>query len=200
VTKPGVNETVAVVAGGEQLEARVDEVGKDHVRLALAAKPATKLRREDDATLVFSGPRGKAELKGAVRRDGLSAGALRFDFEAPRQAIQRRRHVRVNAELPVLMRVEESGTPPIRTHTLNVSGGGVEVLDKVDVPLGAAVELELRLPGETTPIPIGGRVVRRARPHSKGVRIERMLASDQDRLIKFIFTRQRLELRGRRGA
>ena len=199
MNKPNLNEKVAVVTAGEKLMARVDQVGRDHLRLALAGKPRAKLRREDDATLLFSGPMGVAELKGAVRRDGLSASALRFDFDAPRQSIQRRRHVRVNAECPVVLRVNRPEAPLIRTHTLNVSGGGMEILDKTEIPIGSMVKIELRLPGEATPIPVTGRIVRRARPNSKGVRIERMLASDQNRLIKFIFTRQRLELRNRRG-
>ncbi len=61
------------------------------------------------------------------------------------------------------------------------------------------MKIELRLPGESLPVPVTGRIVRRARGNTKGVKIERMLASDQDRLVKFIFTRQRLERRSRSG-
>lgn len=199
MSAPRPNERVALVVGSERVMGRVDQVGPDFVKVALAERPKGKIRRDDQATLLFAGPRGVSELKGAVRREGLSTSALRFDFEASQQSLQRRRHVRVNAELPVLIRLLRPDSSLVKTHTLNISGGGMEIVDKIGLRVGAVVKIELRMPGEDLAVPVTGRIVRRARANTKGVRIERMLASDQDRLIKFIFTRQRLELRAKKG-
>ena len=199
--KPKAGDQVAlVVAGQGRVVGRVDQVGEDFVKVALAkGAKGLKIKREDEATLLYAGGGGVAELKGGLRRDGFSSSSVRFEFEATKQGIQRRRHVRVDAELPVLLRMTRPDATLIKTQTLNVSGGGMEVVDKVGLPIGALVKIELRLPGDALPLPVTGRIVRRARVNTKGVQIERMLASDQQRLVKFIFTRQRLELRAQKG-
>ncbi len=198
---PGVGEQVAVVVASGQVLARVLDAGEGYVKLDLSKHKGPKLKKQDDATLLFAGDHGVTQLKGAVRRDGLTSSSVRFEFEASKERIQRRRHVRVDAEVPVLVRVSTSTTGSLlKSKTLNVSGGGLEIVDNVGLPINAIVKIELKLPGEPMPVPLTGRIVRRARPNTKGVKIERMILSDQDRLVKFIFTRQRLELRNRQIA
>ena len=199
---PAVGEQVAVIVAGGQAIAGVLDAGEGYVKLDLSKhKGGPKLRKQDDATLLFAGEQGITQLKGAIRRDGLTSSAVRFEFEASKERIQRRRHVRVDAEVPVVLRLSTSSSGSLlRSKTVNVSGGGLEIVDNVGLPLNAIVKIELRLPGDTVPVPMTGRIVRRARPNTKGVKIERMLLSDQDRLVKFIFTRQRLELRQRQIA
>lgn len=201
MSKPRTGDRVALVVSGQgRALGHVDQVGQDFIKVALAkGSKGLKFKRDDEATLLFSGGAGVAELKGALRRDGFGSSTVRFEFEATQQGIQRRRHVRVDAELPVLLRFTRPDASLVKTSTLNVSGGGMEIVDKIGLPLGALVKIELRLPGDAMPVPVTGRIVRRARVNTKGVQIERMLASDQERLIKFIFTRQRLEARARKG-
>lgn len=197
---PGVGEQVAIAVAGGPLLARVLDAGDGYVRLDLAKhRGGPKLRRDDEATLLFAGDGGIVQLKGALRRDGLVSSAVRFEFEASKERIQRRRHVRVDAEVPLLLRVSATGSV-LKSSTVNVSGGGLEIVDVVGMPMNALVKIELHLPGEPKPVPMTGRIVRRARPNTKGVKIERMILSDQDRLVKFIFARQRLELRNRKIA
>ena len=201
MSKPRTGDRVALVVSGQgRALGHVDQVGQDFIKVALAkGSKGLKFKRDDEATLLYSGGGGVSELKGALRRDGLASGAVRFEFEATKQGLQRRRHVRIDAELPVLLRFIRPDSSLVKTQTLNVSGGGMEIVDKVGLPVGALVKIELRLPGESLPLPVTGRIVRRARANSKGVKIERMLASDQQRLVKFIFTSQRLELRAQKG-
>ena len=200
MTKPKAGDQVAIVVPGQgRTLGRVDEVGEDFLKVSLARGAKLKPKRDDEATLLYAGGGGVAELRGALRRDGFSATAVRFEFEATKEGIQRRGHVRVDMELPVLLRFTRPDASLVKTQTVNVSGGGMEIVDKVGLPIGALVKIELRLPGESLPVPVTGRIVRRARANTKGVQIERMLASDQDRLVKFIFTRQRLELRAQKG-
>ncbi len=200
MTKPKPGDQVAiVVAGHGRTLGRVAEVEEDFLKVSLAKGAKLKPKHDEEATLLYSGGSGVAELKGALRRDGFSSSSVRFEFEATKQGIQRRRHVRVNADLPALLRLTRPDATPVKTQTLNVSGGGMEIVDKTGFPIGALVKIELRLPGDSLPVPVTGRIVRRARAHTKGVQIERMLASDQDRLVKFIYNRQRLELRAQRG-
>lgn len=197
---PKSGERVAVVVPGTgRVLARVSDVGKGYLKLDFGkrAKDAPKLKREDDAMLLFAGGQGVTELRGALRKEGLASSAFRFEFDAPKSDVQRRRHVRVDAQLPVIMRIQQVDARLVRSHTLNVSGGGLEVADTIGLPVGAMVKIELRLPGEEMPLPLSGKIVRRARPNTKGVKIERILSADQDRLVKFIFTRQRLELQAK---
>ena len=201
MSKPRTGDQVAlVVVGRGRAMGRAEQVGEDFVKAALAkGSKGLKFERDDEVTLLYSDGGGVAELRGALRRNGFSTGTVRFEFEATRHGIQRRRNVRVDAELPVMVRLTRPDATAIKTSTLNLSGGGMELVDKVGLPVGALVKIELRLPGEAMPVPVTGRIVRRARENTKGVQIERMLASDQERLVKFIFTRQRLELRARKG-
>ena len=197
---PGVGEQVAVLVPEGQALARVLDAGEGYVKLDLSKhRGGPKLRKQDDATLLFSGERGVTQLKGAIRRDGLTSSAVRFEFEATKERIQRRRHVRVDAEVPVILRLSTNGSL-LKSKTVNLSGGGLEIVDTVGLPINSIVKIQLRLPGESLPLPMTGRIVRRARPNTKGVKIERMILSDQDRLVRFIFTRQRLELRNRQIA
>lgn len=202
LTGPAADEEVVLVLSDRQVLGRVLDTGDGYARIAVAAHArGHKLRRENDATLLFAAERGVKRLKGVIRRDGFRSPAVRFEFEASKRHIQRRRHVRVDAEVPVTLRLSTAGSDSLlRSKTVNLSGGGLEIVDNVGLPLNAIVKIELRLPGQLTPVPLTGRIVRRARPNTKGVKIERMILSDQDRLVKFIFTRQRLELRQRQIA
>ena len=198
---PGAKERVAlVVPGTGRLLGRIEEVGDGFLKLdaGKGGKGLVSKGSREDVTLLFSATSGIGELKGALRREGLMSNTLRFDFELPKREIQRRKHVRVDAQLPIMLRLNRPDAKIVKSQTVNVSGGGLEIVDVIGLPIRGIVKIELRLPGEALPVPLTGRIVRQARPNTKGVQIERMLASDQSRLVKFIFDRQRLEIRAQR--
>ena len=61
---PGVGEQVAVLVPEGQALARVLDAGEGYVKLDLSKhRGGPKLRKQDDATLLFSGERGVTQLR-----------------------------------------------------------------------------------------------------------------------------------------
>ena len=114
------------------------------------------------------------------------------------ERIQRREWARVDAILPVNVKgIDE----PIggETQTLNVSGGGVLVKDKWNLPLGIDVRIEVQPEGGGAPIRALGRVVRVANPEEKGIRIDAISREDEERLVRLVRERELAALRMSRG-
>ena len=81
------------------------------------------------------------------------------------------------------------------TVTIDVSGSGIQIIDKWRLPLGLDVRVELQLP-EGEPVRSLGRVVRQgAEDGSQGHPPGRHRPSDEDRLMRFIRDREVQALR-----
>lgn len=101
---------------------------------------------------------------------------------------QRRNYARVDAGLEV--RVAASSVP---TVAVNISGSGA-VLSHLDgLASGDLVELLLQLGPAEPPIAISGRVTRVGDGHLRAVHFERVAAADRERIVQYVFARQRLE-------
>jgi len=114
------------------------------------------------------------------------------------ERIQRREWARVDTILPISVTgVDE----PIGgdTTTLNISGGGVLVSDKWQMPLGTDVRIELFADVKEQPIRAMGRVVRVAGKDEKGIRIDSIAREDEERLVRLVRERERAALRMSRG-
>jgi len=85
------------------------------------------------------------------------------------------------------------------TQTLNVSGGGVLIKDKWNMPLGIDVRIEVQPEGGGEPIRALGRVVRVANPEEKGIRIDSISREDEERLVRLVRERELAALRMSRG-
>jgi hypothetical protein len=131
-------------------------------------------------------------------------GVLQLDPSRPEQVnvvtsgeaerIQRREWARVEAHLPITVKgVDE----PVGgdTQTLNVSGGGVLIKDKWNMPLGTDVRIELQAEPGAPPIKALGRVVRVAGTEEKGVRIDSIAREDEERLVRLVRDRELAALR-----
>ena len=117
---------------------------------------------------------------------------------------QKRSFVRLERTLPIVIR--EQGTLPedateaeIRTHTIDISGGGVLVVYPHPLPGGTGVELDLYLPEKVS---CSGRVrleyVEEIKPKVRlAIEFVDIAPAEQDKIIAFIFKCHR-ELR-RRG-
>jgi hypothetical protein len=116
--------------------------------------------------------------------------------------IQRREAVRVQAVAPVVLTVlslpaaADGALPPapVRTTSLNVSTTGVLVRDPVQLPMGASVRLELQLDAGEPPLTLTGHIVREV-SDEKGICIDDISRSDQNRLNRYVTEKQRAELR-----
>ena len=110
-----------------------------------------------------------------------------------REVIQRREYARVDAVLEVTV------APGIRAVAVNISGSGAVVSRLDGLAAGDAVDLLLQLAPHEPPIVIGGRVVRECDNELRAVHFERVSQADRERIVHFVFQRQRLELQRMSG-
>jgi hypothetical protein len=85
------------------------------------------------------------------------------------------------------------------TVTIDVSGSGIQIMDKWRLPLGLDVRVELKLPGGEM-VQSLGRVVRQgSEEEHKGIRLDGIGRQDEDRLLRFIREREVQALRQSRA-
>lgn len=139
-----------------------------------------------------------AELVGGPAADGADPYLARVTG-APRR-MQRRRAVRVPVNLTAIAGGEE-GAGPVRGIAENVSAGGA--LLRVPDAVAPGTTLDLRVEcGPAGPLDVRGRVVRcdpaggDRLPWRAGIAFVDLERADEDRLVRFVFERQR-ELRAR---
>jgi c-di-GMP-binding flagellar brake protein YcgR len=190
-------EQVSVVlphVGG--LPATVESLVGSSVKLVLAVpdERVARLAGQQVAVEKKSG-RGIPRYTGTLAVDGKKGELLTVALHGDAERVQRRSFVRVPAVVPIKVISLEKGVSAGDTLTINVSGSGVLIKDKWRLPLGIDVRIEVHLDPEGEPLRALGRVVRYSSEEEKGIRIEDISRSDEDRLIKFIRERERAELR-----
>jgi len=125
-------------------------------------------------------------------------GSLTIALDGTVERIQRREFVRISAHVAVSVHgIDE----PLggETTTLDVSGRGIQISDKWNLPLGLDVRVELELP-DGPPLRALGRVVREGtEPGHKGVRLDGMSRADEDRLMRYIRDRELQAMRAAKG-
>jgi c-di-GMP-binding flagellar brake protein YcgR len=179
------------------LPATVSAVEGGAIVLVLAVKDSRVARLAGaEVAVEYKTGRGIQRFGGILQ---IEAGeTLRVITHGEVERVQRREWARIEAILPIHVKgVDE----PIEgeTQTLNVSGGGVLVKDKWNMPLGIDVRIELRPEGGSEPIRALGRVVRAASPEEKGIRIDSISREDEERLVRLVRERELAALRMARG-
>ncbi len=182
------------------LPATVESVQGSTVKLVLAV-PDDRVKRLDgrSAAIEKKSGRGIQRFNGTLAVAGSKGELLTIAIQGDAERVQRRSFVRVPAVVPIKVISLEKGVSAGETLTINVSGSGVLIKDKWRLPLGIDVRIEVQLDPDGEPLRALGRVVRYSSEEEKGIRIEDMSRSDEDRLIKFIRERERAELRMARG-
>jgi PilZ domain len=179
------------------LPATVSAVEGGAIVLVLAVRDSRVARLAGaEVAVEYKTGRGIQRYGGILQID--SGETLRVVTHGEVERVQRREWARVDAILPIRIKgVDE----PIEgeTQTLNVSGGGVLVKDKWNMPLGIDVRIELRPEGGSEPIRALGRVVRVASPEEKGIRIDSISREDEERLVRLVRERELSALRMSRG-
>ncbi|MEA2249668.1 MAG: hypothetical protein QOH46_4197 [Solirubrobacteraceae bacterium] len=179
------------------LPATVERSDASSVTVALAVKDERigRLVGHELAVEAISG-RGIHRFGGVLSAQ--KAGSLTITLSGDVERIQRREYVRIAAHLEVTVKgIDE----PIggETSTLDVSGSGIRITDKWRLPLGLDVRVELKLP-EGPPLSALGRVVRAgSEEDQKGIRLDGVGRSDEDRLMRYIRDREVQALRASRG-
>lgn len=187
------------VPGFGRLPALVD-VEASHASAALLVRPLGDL-----GDVVGEQVRIEVVSNGGLLQVGARVTAVRagdvLDLEiAGERLVQRRGFARVDAILEVTVAPGPDGAERLRAAIVNISGSGAVVSRLDGLEPGDAVELSFAVAAGEPPIEVGARVVRVVDGNLRAVHFERVQQADRERIIHFIFERQRLELqRVRRG-
>lgn len=198
VNLPAGERVAVVLPHIGALPATVDAVAGGVVKLVLAV-PDSRVHRlaGQDVAIERTTGRGIHRFAGVMQVGGTRGELLTVTLDGQPERIQRREWARVGAVVPVTVVPLEAGVEAGETTSLNLSGGGVLIKDRWTLPLGTDVRLEIAL--EDGVLRALGRVVRDAGPGERGIRFDDMGRDDEERLIRFVRERERLELRMARG-
>jgi hypothetical protein len=207
----GLEERVRIlvprVATVEAVVARAVEGAAELALLERAAVPVRFLHRKR-ATLVPPGADARVDgtlfavpgPEGRVRDDLLHFVQAAVPL-APRPAPQRRDHTRVDLVRPVAMVPDGIRVGWLNGFTRNLSATGVLVAGADALAEGDRLRLRFELHGEDDMVDLLARVVRADDTWGlRGLRLERLDARERERIVQFVFARQRralAELRAR---
>jgi hypothetical protein len=173
----------------------VVEMDADHATAMLLVRPITPLDGTvgSAAEIDIATNRGLLQVRAHVV-DASSGEVLHLDLTGRPQLLQRRDFVRVDALLEVVATPAPSGEP-IPAAVVNISASGAVVSRLSPVKPGDDVRLELRLAPYDPPLEIGARVVREFDGQLRALHFEDIQESDRERIVRFVFDRQRIERR-----
>jgi hypothetical protein len=175
--------------GGEAWPVRVTRGDGDVLMLVLLVEgehPAPE--QVGSLTLECTSKHGLARFQGeAVLEDH---DLVRFNIRDEPEVEQRREFVRVQSPQPVILAV--TGTDTIENaYSVDVSGGGMLLNGPETLELDDSIRFRLHLHSGAEPIKGRARVVRSAGDGQRAIVFEQISRADRDRLIHFIFDRQR---------
>lgn len=186
---------VIELPGMGRVDARVTEVEGKRVALSLFLPAGHSLRVNgaQDAVIQFAAPRGIYRVVGIARdlaRDGVT---LHFHQEVDPALIQRREFARADAVLPISVWPSEGYDDPVEANTLNLSGNGMLLNGVETLRPGDGFRFVLELPDDGEKIDAHARVVREGPRGQRGCAFETVTEEDRERIVRFVFERQRLE-------
>jgi hypothetical protein len=198
---PAGHEGRLSAPGRDQVPVRVFERGSDVLMLVVLLDADTGLAPEpiEPVLLEYTSAQGLVRLRGQA--DTEQRDLIRFVPAETPEVLQRREFVRIDAPQPVHLTAEGAGEA-VRTHAVDVSGGGMLVRGLEGYEEGHRLRFTLELGPDQPPIEGTARVVRTLGNDGQcGVVFEAISTSERQRLIRFIFDRQRVvRARTRDGA
>lgn len=120
-----------------------------------------------------------------------SGEVLELQLHAPGPRVQRRDLVRVEAAVAVTVSPGRPGSATVQTRTLDVSGGGALIAHLEALAMGDRAQLALDLGDGHEPLVLLARVVRVGSSGLRGMRFEAITESQRDRIVRFVFARER---------
>jgi hypothetical protein len=186
-TSDGLSVKVSISHTDEGIFVTVLERAAD-----LFDRPLTNL------TLESTGGRGVLRTRGTAQRIDFHLIQLFLDDTA--DVLQRRQFVRVTAAQRVVLMDAEEGDTLAEGLAVNISGGGVLITlppkKTCDEPV---VKFHLYLRESDEPVTGVGRVIRAGADNRLALAFEQITRRDRDRVIKFVFDRQRAAIAMTRG-
>ncbi len=179
---------------GEGWPVRLAERDGDVLLLVLMLEDDDKEFGEydiDPLVLELTSVYGLARFRGEAALE--ERDLLRFSVVEDPEVLQRRRHVRLRAEQQVEFLLPGTGIPMRDGRAIEISGGGMLMNGVGKLALGDRIKFQLHLEPAAPPIKGVGRVVRSGGREQRAVVFERIAKRDRERLIHFIFARERHE-------
>jgi hypothetical protein len=179
---------------GSHIPVRVYERGGDYLMLVLMLDAGDELSQDvvEPLLLEYVSPRGLVRFHGqAVVRE---RDLVRFDVSAAPEVTQRREFVRISTAQKVELAGDHSagaGGTKLDTHAIDVSGGGMLLSGADALALGSRVRFSLNLGPGVEPVEGHAQVVRAGDEGKRALVFDQISWSDRQRLIHFVFERQR---------
>jgi c-di-GMP-binding flagellar brake protein YcgR len=195
VKGPGIGQAVHVVApSGATLDARVKDAGRSSFLLRIdpgASGDPLELLADKTVSLEFTNRRGVCRILGTAQ-SAAGGSALRVDATGTIELIQRRDYVRVEAFIPVTYQPDGPDGWTATAHTLDVSGGGFQLAEAEGLRLGDMRRFTLELGEGEDHLQAVAAAVREGGDGSFGMRFVEILERDRQRLVRWVFARERL--------
>ena len=175
---------------GSQIPVRVFERGGDLLMLVLMLDDGEELSRDAVEPLVLE----YVSARGVIRFSGQAMlqerDLVRFEVSAAPEVTQRREFVRIPSLQDVVLRGDASAGKT-DTKAIDLSGGGMLLSGADSLELDSVVRFRLELGGGAGEIEGHARVVRSDEEGRRALVFEQISQSDRQRLIHFVFERQR---------
>jgi hypothetical protein len=194
VKGPRIGEAVHVIApSGAAIGARVKDAEKASFLLRLddAESDPRELLAETSVSLEFTNLRGVCRILGTAEAAAGDA-ALRVNATGEVELIQRRDYVRVEAFVPVTYQPDGPDGWTATANTLDVSGGGFQIAGTEGLRLGDMLRFRLELGEGEKPVQAVAQAVREGGDDAFGMRFVEILERDRQRLVRWVFARERL--------
>jgi hypothetical protein len=194
VNGPRIGEAVHVIApSGAAIGARVKDAAPKSFLLRLDDSEADprQLLADEMVSLEFTNLRGVCRILGTAEAAG-DPGALRVNATGTVELIQRRDYVRVEAFVPVSYQPAGPDGWTATANTLDVSGGGFRIADAEGLRLGDMMRFTLELGEGEQPVQAVAQAVREAGHDVFGMRFVEILERERQRLVRWVFARERL--------
>lgn len=187
---PAGHQGKLTAPGHESMPVRVFERGSDVLMLVvlLDADTGVEPERTEPVLLEYSSVQGLVRVHGEAQLE--QRDLIRFRAVEPPEVLQRREFVRIDAPQPV--HLTDPVGAPIATHAVDVSGGGMLLRGLEHLAEGDVLRFSLDLGPEERPLEGRARVVRVDDDGHRGLVFEALSSSERQRLIHFIFDRQRV--------
>jgi hypothetical protein len=175
-----------MLAGGATFPGRVLERAADMLLVAVIVEmPELSKRQLAKLVLEYANPGGRVRLNGDTTMESEPDGAtVRIERPNLLEVIQERVHVRVEADLPIVVKVAAEAEA-IHAHTVDLSAGGVLLGVPDVVRLGDKLTFELTLEPGTAPVTGLAEVARLDGEGRAGLRFTKLDPYEQWRLIRY---------------
>ena len=189
-------------ASGQQWPVRVSELDGDVMMLVMLVETDELGDGEIDSPALDSSTLEATTKYGVARFAGEAvleeSDLVRFRILEEPTVEQRREFVRVQAAQSVVLELSGSATID-SAFAVDLSGGGMLLSGPETLALGDHIRFRIHLDAEQAPIRGKARVVRCAEDQ-RALVFEQITKRDRERLIHFIFDRQRAERANTRGS